>query len=519
MLISTLLLGAYLRVSVFTTINSLISEEVKTDVNNLRLLISNRLQLVERAADTIATDQEILTAIAGGRSSLLRLDSRAIELRNRFDLDLLQIFDQNHIPRTNILHASLYRVSTLADLIPPNHTDLYQIEGRWIYLARREMSTGGVVIVGIDLSTELERLTKQLKLRDKVYLHHKSAIENAIPTENDHFEMEFELLAGNTVLTATLLRNIETYYEVYERAQKSVLSIIFLLSLILTLLALFMIVYIIQPLRKLAQAAQELANADFAQPYQPRRYLNSNHNPLRIGKEDEIGQLIESFDRMEKELHHAYSELIRNLEEANKEITEAYEATLQSWANALDLRDYSTERHTSRVAGLAQEFAHYLNLPDDEIIALKRGALLHDVGKMAISDRILNKKAPLTDEELLTIKQHPLYGYVMLRPIEYLKGALDIIYCHHEKWDGSGYPKGLKGTDIPKNARIFSVIDVFDALITERPYRKAWELDVAIEYIRSRSGKDFDPAIVENFLLWVESSKAELLEKYKHPSA
>ncbi|MFN3309464.1 MAG: HD-GYP domain-containing protein, partial [Anaerolineales bacterium] len=137
---------------------------------------------------------------------------------------------------------------------------------------------------------------------------------------------------------------------------------------------------------------------------------------------------------------------------------------------------------------------------------------------MAISDHILNKKTPLTDEEWLVIKQHPLYGYVMLRPIEYLKDSLDVIYCHHEKWDGSGYPQGLKGTDIPIKARILSIIDTFDALITERPYRKPVEFDVAIEHIRSQAGKDFDPALVEKFLAWVDSNKADILSKYDQRS-
>ncbi|MFN3308520.1 MAG: hypothetical protein ACK44E_04860, partial [Anaerolineales bacterium] len=186
-----------------TTINSLIREEIKSDIDNLRLLMSNRLQLVERAADTIANDQEILTAMALGRDALLRMDDRAIDLRNRFDLDLLQIFDQNQISRTNILHASLFHISTLDDLVPPNHTDLYQVEGRWIYLARREVPTGGIVIVGIDLLTELERLTKQLKLRDKVYLYQKSATQNPIPKSNNYVQMEFELPIGNNLLTVT----------------------------------------------------------------------------------------------------------------------------------------------------------------------------------------------------------------------------------------------------------------------------------------------------------------------------
>ncbi|MCS6908639.1 MAG: HD domain-containing phosphohydrolase [Anaerolineales bacterium] len=512
-LLSALLLGVYLRGSMTQTVNSLISEEIKTDIDNLQMLFSNRLSEVKRAADLIASDPEILANIEGGEERILRLDSRAIDLRNRFDVDVLQIYDRNQIARTNILHANLYRVSTLIQLIPSNYADLYFVEGRWVYLVRREAPTGGTIIVGIDLITELDRITRRLKLRDKVYLQASPGDEVTPPTGN-YFRTEFQLPVGTHLLNVTLLRDTETYFQVYQQAQNAALSITVFLSLLLIVLSVFIIVAIVQPLRRLSQAARELANADFSQPYQPRSILNSNLNPLRIGHGDEIGQLVDSFTRMEKELHHVYSGLVRDLERANREVVEAYEATLQSWANALDLRDHSTERHTGRVAELSEEFARFLNLPEEDIIALKRGALLHDVGKMAISDHILNKKSPLTDEEWMLVKQHPLYGYVMLRPIDYLKDALDVIYCHHEKWDGSGYPQGLKGTEIPLKARIFSVIDSFDALITERPYRPAWKFDEALEHIRSRAGSDFDPVIVEKFLQWIETKKGELLAEY-----
>ena len=145
-----------------------------------------------------------------------------------------------------------------------------------------------------------------------------------------------------------------------------------------------------------------------------------------------------------------------------------------------------------------------MDIPEDEIIHYRRGALLHDVGKMAIPDAVLLKTGPLSDQEWEIMRQHPIYAYVMLRKIPFLQKALDIPYCHHENWDGSGYPRGLLRKQIPLSARIFSVLDALDALTYDRPYRKAWLKDKALEYIESQSGKDFDPEVVETFFEWIK---------------
>jgi HD-GYP domain-containing protein (c-di-GMP phosphodiesterase class II) len=133
-------------------------------------------------------------------------------------------------------------------------------------------------------------------------------------------------------------------------------------------------------------------------------------------------------------------------------------------------------------------------------VHFRRGALLHDMGKLGIPDQILLKPGPLTDEEWVIMRKHPQYAYDMLSSIDYLRPALDIPYCHHEKWDGSGYPRGLKGEQIPIAARIFSIIDVWDALTSDRPYRPAWDRQRVIEYIENNSGMHFDPAIAKVFL-------------------
>jgi PAS domain S-box-containing protein/putative nucleotidyltransferase with HDIG domain len=192
--------------------------------------------------------------------------------------------------------------------------------------------------------------------------------------------------------------------------------------------------------------------------------------------------------------------LFENLQQSNMELTLAYDATIEGWSRALDLRDRETEGHTQRVAEMTLELAEKMGMSDAEKRDLRRGALLHDIGKMGIPDAILLKPGPLSNNEWKIMRQHPSYAYEMLKPIEYLRPAIDIPYCHHEKWDGSGYPRGLKGDEIPLFARVFAVVDVFDALTSDRPYGKAWPLEKAYRYIQEQAGKYFDPRVVKVFL-------------------
>ena len=152
------------------------------------------------------------------------------------------------------------------------------------------------------------------------------------------------------------------------------------------------------------------------------------------------------------------------------------------------------------MTGLALRLAHELVFSEPDLIDIQRGAILHDIGKMAIPDKILLKPGPLTAEEWNIIRQHPRFAFELLSPISFLGKALDIPLYHHEKWDGSGYPKGLKEDQIPLSARLFAVVDVYDALTSDRPYRPAWAKKKAISYIRDQSGKHFDSRIAEKFL-------------------
>ena len=192
--------------------------------------------------------------------------------------------------------------------------------------------------------------------------------------------------------------------------------------------------------------------------------------------------------------------LFEDLQDSHRELEKAYQATLEGWVRALDLRDKETEGHTQRVTILTHRLARSMGVSDELLVHITRGALLHDIGKMAIPDGILLKPGQLTDDERKLIQKHPVYAYEMLSPIDFLVPAIDIPYCHHEKWDGSGYPRGLKQDEIPFAARIFPVIDVWDALTSDRPYRKAMPHAEVRRIIQSDSGKHFDPIVVEAFM-------------------
>jgi response regulator RpfG family c-di-GMP phosphodiesterase len=192
--------------------------------------------------------------------------------------------------------------------------------------------------------------------------------------------------------------------------------------------------------------------------------------------------------------------LFEELQAATEALVAAYDKTIRGWATALELRDQETEGHSERVTEITMKLAAKMGLAEENLIHVYRGSLLHDIGKMGVSDTILLKPGPLDEREWEIMRHHPQYAYDLLAPIDYLKPALNIPYCHHEKYNGTGYPQGLKGEDIPLEARIFAVADVYDALISDRPYRLAWSQKDALEYIKKESGTHFDPLVVELFL-------------------
>ena len=199
--------------------------------------------------------------------------------------------------------------------------------------------------------------------------------------------------------------------------------------------------------------------------------------------------------------------LFNDLQRSNVDLTLSYDATIEGWASALELKDMETEGHSRRVVELTMDMARRMGISGEKLGHIRRGALLHDIGKMGIPDAILQKPGKLTDEEWQIIKQHPVYAYEWLSRIEYLRPALDIPYYHHEKWDGSGYPRGLEGEQIPLEARIFAIVDVWDALNSDRPYRKAWSKGKTLAHIKEGSGKHFDPQVVDAFVEMIETNK------------
>jgi putative nucleotidyltransferase with HDIG domain len=231
-----------------------------------------------------------------------------------------------------------------------------------------------------------------------------------------------------------------------------------------------------KPLESLAKAAEEVARGNF---------LVALEEPGSI----EVARLTTAFNDM-----------LKNLENYQADLLEAYDTSLEGWSKALSLRDHDTDEHSQRVVQLTLKMASLLGFSKQEMENIRRGALLHDIGKVGVPDEILRKSEPLSESEWEIMKKHPLFAVDMLQPISFLKGSLEIPLYHHEQWDGGGYPYGLKGDAIPLAARIFAVADVYDALISNRPYRQAWTREQAVDYLLENRGKHFDPEVVDLFI-------------------
>ncbi|HVN76580.1 MAG TPA: PAS domain S-box protein [Thermoanaerobaculaceae bacterium] len=248
-------------------------------------------------------------------------------------------------------------------------------------------------------------------------------------------------------------------------------------------------------------AAEEF-RAYFAAPLVAKGHVHGVLEVFGRGLLDPDAEWLDYLDTLAGQLAIAIDNrtLFDDLQRSNVELAQAYDTTLEGWSKALELRDRETHGHTSRVVGLTVRLASEMGLPPEDLVHVRRGALLHDIGKMAIPDSILLKPGPLTGDEWEVMRQHPKFAFDLLAPIGFLKPALAIPYSHHEHWDGGGYPQGLAGEGIPLAARIFSVVDAWDALRYDRPYRQAWSSDEVRTYLQGEAGRRFDPQVVEAFL-------------------
>ena len=241
-------------------------------------------------------------------------------------------------------------------------------------------------------------------------------------------------------------------------------------------------------------------------------FYETTELPLYNSRKELTGKIYISHDitalkQLEYELRKLNVQLEKRVMERTHELAEAYDITLEGWARALELRDKETEGHSRRVTDMTLKMALKLGFPDETIEHIRRGAILHDIGKMGIPDEILHKNDKLTEQERQTVMKHPETAYKLIKPISFLEQAMEIPYCHHEKWDGTGYPRGIQGEEIPISARIFAVADVWDALSNDRPYNNAWSREKIIQYFHEQSGKHFDPYIVKIFLAMVDKGE------------
>jgi putative nucleotidyltransferase with HDIG domain len=230
----------------------------------------------------------------------------------------------------------------------------------------------------------------------------------------------------------------------------------------------------------LVSAAKKVASGDFKVKVEPT-------------SRDEIALLSRTFN-----------EMIESINDSRLMILNSYDNTLEGWSKALELRDHEPSGHSQRVTNLMKSMMDSLGIDGETRVNYHRGVLLHDIGKMGIPDSILNKPGPLDEKERMIMQQHPIYAVEMLKNIEFLKPSLSIPYSHHERWDGTGYPLGLKGEEIPLEARIFAIVDVWDAIMSDRPYHKSMSKEEAIQTIRDGSGTHFEPKLVDLFLSIVD---------------
>ena len=395
-----------------------------------------------------------------------------------------------------------------AGYVPTERGDYFFISGP-VYNADDQLV--GVVLVGSKLSTIVKNLREETLAQITLYDFQGKTLASTFSSPSALNEQEVREVMLNQSQASFIRSNSDRELNVRDIGYREILStwsvrgdtdlgvigvalgetflvsttkvtrlqISIMTGLLLLLVIIFGInlsILITYPIMKLVDASKKVKNGDL---------------DVRVEtvSKDELALLTDNFN-----------EMIGSMRDSKKKIIDSYDSTLEGWSKALEYRNEETKGHTDRVTNLMMKSAKGLGLEESQMEHIRRGALLHDIGKMAIPDMILNKPHTLTKEEQEVMQKHPVFACEMLKEIEFLQPALTIPYCHHEHWDGSGYPRGLKGEAIPLEARIFALVDAWDAITTDRPYRKAMTIQEAVQTIRDEIGTHFDPGIAERFL-------------------
>lgn len=450
----------------------------------------------------------------------------AVEILNTAGVGILSIrrdLDRNPAQYTavkgsaNFITESIVRnvIQGKIDSQGDKYADLIEVDGElYLYVAGpikdERNNLIGVILVGNLVSDLILELRQETAAQITAYNMDGIVIASTLPDSSD-LEKELTAELAEIKESSSLIRDLSildlTYREVtsplelrgdrqvgylgvafsttflQETTKETRLNIFGLVSAMLFVIIIagvYIARKITNPIERLKTAAVAVSDGD----------MNVAVDPVG---EDEIALLTRSFN-----------EMVSNLKESKLDLIEAYDRSLEGWVKALELRDEETEGHTQRVTTMTLEVAQLCGINGTELENIRRGALLHDIGKVGVPDEILNKPCKLTDAEFEVIKQHPWYAYEMLSEISFLTPALDIPYSHHEKWDGSGYPRGLSGTAIPIAARIFSLVDVWDAITSNRPYREAMTYEEALSVIEEGRGSHFDPALTDLFLDYIK---------------
>ncbi|MFT3895240.1 MAG: HD domain-containing phosphohydrolase [Anaerolineales bacterium] len=415
---------------------------------------------------------------------------------------------QTEFTRLEIVKDILFRKS---DARGDKFAELVQVDdGFFLYVAgpvyNTEGQLAGVVLVGQSVPTLVADMRARTFAQISLYDHSGKVIYSTLPFPRDLLpEQVVQAISSKDSSSAKRSLDVANipFTEIYgvwevrgnhqlgamgvavsqnpvlEASTSSRWRIFFLIataSLLVILIGINLANTITRPLLQLVQAAAHVAKGDLTIQVVPHSH-------------DEVSVLTESLN-----------EMVVSLKRSQEELVKAYDSTLEGWAKALELHDKETVGHSGRVTKLTLQLAEAMGIQEEALVDIRRGALLHDIGKMGIPDSILNKNDRLSSQEAAIVRQHPIHAYNMLKNIDHLRSAAEIPYCHHEKWNGTGYPRGLKGEEIPLSARIFAIVDVYDALINDRPYRKAIPYKQVMGYLIEQSGKHFDPKVVSAFL-------------------